>query len=163
MDRRNVLLSIVIVGGGLIGLAPSTNEARQQRITVPRPLPPDSYSRPPDASFDRWLTGDPEPELAIVDPQITYIHSAAATTRISGIVPLQKLYDGFRGTPLFDSYDIMDPHVRTSGTTAVLTYRLTRRRAAATDHWNATRVYEQQTSGWRVIHSHWSEVKERQP
>ena len=53
MDRRNVLLSIVIVGGGLIGLAPSTNEARQQRITVPRPLPPDSYSRPPDASFDR--------------------------------------------------------------------------------------------------------------
>ena len=34
MDRRNVLLSIVIVGGGLIGLAPSTNEARQQRITV---------------------------------------------------------------------------------------------------------------------------------
>ena len=93
MDRRNVLLSIVIVGGGLIGLAPSTNEARQQRITVPRPLPPDSYSRPPDASFDRWLTGDPEPELAIVDPQITYIHSAAATTRISGIVPLQKLYE----------------------------------------------------------------------
>ena len=53
MDRRNVLLSIVVVGGGLIGLAPPTNEARQQRITVPRPVPPDSYSRPPDASFDR--------------------------------------------------------------------------------------------------------------
>jgi hypothetical protein len=42
------------------------------------------------------------------------------------------------------------------------TYRLTRRRAAATDDWNATQVYETQTSGWRVIHSHWSEVKERQ-
>ena len=26
MDRRNVLLSIVVVGGGLIGLAPWTNE-----------------------------------------------------------------------------------------------------------------------------------------
>jgi mannose-6-phosphate isomerase-like protein (cupin superfamily) len=36
------LLSIVVVGGGLIGLAPPANEARQQRITVPRPLPPDS-------------------------------------------------------------------------------------------------------------------------
>jgi mannose-6-phosphate isomerase-like protein (cupin superfamily) len=47
------LLSIVVVGGGLIGLAPPANEARQQRITVPTPLPPDSYSRPPDASFDR--------------------------------------------------------------------------------------------------------------
>ena len=114
-------------------------------------------------ALDGWLTGAPERQLAIVDPEITYIHSAAATTRINGIVPLQKLYNGFRGTPLFDSYDIMDPHVRTSGTTAVLTYRLTRRRAAATDHWNATQVYEKQTSGWRVIHSHWSEVKERQP
>jgi hypothetical protein len=78
-------------------------------------------------------------------------------------VPLQKLYHGFRGVPLFDSYDILDPHVRTSGKTAVLTYRLTRRRAAVTDDWNATQVYEKQTSGWRVIHSHWSEVKERQP
>ena len=53
VDRRNVLLSIDVVGGGLSGLAPPTNQARQQRITVPRPLPPDSYSRPPDASFDR--------------------------------------------------------------------------------------------------------------
>ena len=61
------------------------------------------------------------------------------------------------------SYDILDPHVRTSGRTAVLTYRLTRRRAAVTDDWNATQVYERQTSVWRVIHSHWSEVKERQP
>ena len=49
--------------------------------------------------------------------------------------------------PLFDSYDILDPHVRTSGKTAVLTYRLTRRRAAVTDYWNATQVYEKQTSG----------------
>lgn len=53
MDRLKALLSIVIVGAVLIGLAPSTNEARQQRITVPKPVPPDSYSRPPDASFDR--------------------------------------------------------------------------------------------------------------
>src|SRR5688572_20377741 len=85
---------------------------------------------------DGWLTGDPEPQLAIVDPAITYIHAAAATTRINGIVLLQKLYNDFGGTPLFDSYEILDPHVRTSGKTAVLTYRLTRRRTAATDSWN---------------------------
>jgi hypothetical protein len=113
--------------------------------------------------LDGWLSGDPEPQLAIVDPEITYIHSAAATTRISGIAPLRKLYAGFRGKPLFDSYDILEPHVRTSGKTAVLTYRLARRIAAATDYWNATQVYEKQASGWRLIHSHWSEVKERQP
>ena len=53
MDRLKVLLTIVTVGVVLIALAASTNEARQQRITVPRPLPAESYSRPPDASFDR--------------------------------------------------------------------------------------------------------------
>lgn len=114
-------------------------------------------------ALDGWRTGDPGPQLAIVDPEITYIHSAAATTRINGIVPLQKLYDSYRGTALFDSYDILDPHVRTSGKTAVLTYRFTRRSAAVTDSWNATQVYEKQAAGWRVIHSHWSEVSRRQP
>lgn len=57
-------------------------------------------------------------------------------------MPLQRLYNDFRGMSLFDGYDILDPHVRTSGKTAVLTYRLTRLRAAATDSWNATQVYE---------------------
>jgi mannose-6-phosphate isomerase-like protein (cupin superfamily) len=53
VDRLRVLLTIVAVGAVLIGLATSTNEARQQRITVPRPIPAESYSHPPDASFDR--------------------------------------------------------------------------------------------------------------
>ena len=53
MHRTRVLLAIVAVGVLLIGLAASTTDARQQRITVPTPLPADSYSRPPDASFDR--------------------------------------------------------------------------------------------------------------
>lgn len=83
--------------------------------------------------------------------EISYIHSAAATTRINGIVPPQKLYNGFRGMPLFDSCDISDSHVRTSGKTAVLTCRLTRRRAAVTAYGNAIQVYWKQTSGWRVI------------
>jgi len=41
-------VAVVVISLGL-----STNEARQQRITVPRPLPPESYSRAPDAPFDR--------------------------------------------------------------------------------------------------------------
>ena len=53
MDRLKVLFTIVTVGVVLMGLATSTNEARQQGISVPRPLPAESYSRPPDASFDR--------------------------------------------------------------------------------------------------------------
>jgi mannose-6-phosphate isomerase-like protein (cupin superfamily) len=53
VDRLKVLLTSVTVVVVLISLATSTNETRQQRITVPRPLPAQSSSRPPDVSFDR--------------------------------------------------------------------------------------------------------------
>lgn len=75
---------------------------------------------------------------------------------------MQKLYDAYRGMPLFNSYEIVEPNVRTSGKVAVLTYRLARRTGAATNYWNATQVYEKQPSRWRVIHSHWSKVEELQ-
>jgi hypothetical protein len=60
-------------------------------------------------ALDGWRTGD-RPQLAIVDPG-SHIHSAAAATRINGSVPLQKLYNGFRGMRC-STYD--NPHVRTS-------------------------------------------------
>ena len=53
MERLRVALVVATVAVVAISLAVSTNEARQQRITVPRPLPPESYSHPPDAPFDR--------------------------------------------------------------------------------------------------------------
>ncbi len=53
MDRLKALLTITALGVVLTVFAASTNEAREQRITAPRPLPPQSYSHPPEAPFDR--------------------------------------------------------------------------------------------------------------
>ena len=53
MDRLKVLVTITTLGVVLTVLGTSTNEARQQRITAPRPLPPQSYSHAPEAPFER--------------------------------------------------------------------------------------------------------------
>jgi mannose-6-phosphate isomerase-like protein (cupin superfamily) len=53
VDRLKVFVAICTIGVLLTVLAASKNEARQQRITAPRPLPSQSYSHPPEAPFGR--------------------------------------------------------------------------------------------------------------
>ena len=107
--------------------------------------------------MDGWLKGDPDPILAITDPDISYFH-IMTEKRIDGLPALKALFEAYRGTPLFDSYEIVDPKIQTSGEMAVLTYILVRHNGAATSRWNATQVYQRKKEGWRVIHSHWSQT-----
>ena len=111
--------------------------------------------------MDGWLKGDPDTQLAISDPEITYIH-AVVDKRVDGLAALKELYEQYRGMPLFDSYEILDPRVQEAGDLAVLTYRLSRRIGSAATFWNATQVYCRKKEGWRVIHTHWSPAKEQQ-
>ncbi len=62
--------------------------------------------------------------------------------RLDGLPAVKALCEGFRGTPLFDGYEIVAPKVQVSGDTAVLTYNFVRRIGSASDRWNATQVYE---------------------
>ena len=107
------------------------------------------------SAMDGWRNGDPGPQLAITDPEITYFHVVAAT-RLDGLPAVKELYDRFRGRPLFDSYEILNPKVQVSGEVAILTYRLAQHVGTATSFWNSTQVYRKTKEGWRVIHSHWS-------
>lgn len=111
--------------------------------------------------MEGWRSGDPGPQLAITDPEITYFH-AVAETRLDGLPAVRELYERFRGTPLFDSYEILNPKVQVSGEVAILTYRFARHNGTITTFWNSTQVYGKRKEGWRVIHSHWS-AEGRQP
>lgn len=53
MNRLKILVIITAVGLVLTVLGAAANEGRQQRITAPQPVPSQSYSRPPEAPFDR--------------------------------------------------------------------------------------------------------------
>lgn len=112
--------------------------------------------------MDGWLKGDPDPQLAISDPQITYIHEVVGK-RLEGLLALKGLFAQYRGVPLFDSYELLSPKVQATGDVAVVTYQLARHNGSATTYWNATQIYRKNLEGWRIIHTHWSAAKERQP
>jgi hypothetical protein len=112
-------------------------------------------------AMDGWLKGDPDPQLAITDPKITYIHDVIGK-RLQGIADVKELYSAYRGKSLFDSYEILRPTVRAIGDVAVLSYQLAQHIGADTRYWNGTQVYAKTADGWRVIHTHWSAAKDRQ-
>ncbi|MGA9626552.1 MAG: nuclear transport factor 2 family protein [Bryobacteraceae bacterium] len=109
-------------------------------------------------TLDGWQMGNPDPLLAISDPEITYFH-VVTEKRLDGLAAVRALFEGYRGRPLFDSYEMAEPKVQSSGDTAVLTYTLVRHVGTATTRWNATQVYQRKKEGWRIIHSHWSATR----
>jgi ketosteroid isomerase-like protein len=109
-------------------------------------------------AMNGWIKGDPDPALAIMAPDVTYFH-AVTEKRLDGIEAVKALYEPYRGRPLFDSYEIIEPRVQVAGEVAVLTYDFVRTNGTVVTHWNATQVYQRRKEGWRVIHAHWSMVK----
>ncbi len=111
------------------------------------------------AAMDQWLQGSPDGFLAISDPGITYFHSAV-DKRLVGIDALRALYATYRGRPLFDRFEIVDPNVIPAGQVAVLTYDLLTWNGSLARRWHATEVYRRRHDVWRIIHSHFSAAKQ---
>ena len=113
-------------------------------------------------ALDGWQMGNPDALLAISDPDITYFH-AVTDKRLDGLPAVKALFEGYRGRPLFDSYEMAEPKVQSSGDTAVLSYILVRHIGVVTTRWNSTQVYQRKKEGWRIILSHWSVTKPAEP
>ena len=110
-------------------------------------------------TMEGWLKGNPDPTLAILDSEVTYFH-APLERKLEGQAAVKAFFEPYRGKPLFDSYEIFDPKVQLSGEIAVLTYQLVTKNGPVTSRWNSTEVYQHRKEGWRIMHSHWSQVKE---
>lgn len=106
-------------------------------------------------ALDGWVTGNPDPMLAIMDPDITYFHVVSGS-RVDGVQAVKALFESYRGRPLFDSYEISAPKVQLAGDTAILSYILVCHNGPTPNRWSATHVYQHKKEGWRVLHSHWS-------
>ena len=109
-------------------------------------------------AMDGWITGNPDPTLAIADPEISYFH-VMTEKRLDGVAAVKALFEQYRGTPLFESYEMTDVKVVTSSDMAILTYLLVFQRSGATYRWNATEIYRRNKDGWRILHSHWSQTR----
>jgi ketosteroid isomerase-like protein len=109
-------------------------------------------------AMDGWITGNPDPALAIADPEISYFH-VMTEKRLDGLAAVKELFERYRGMPLYESYQMGDLKVVVHGDVAVLTYLLIFQKGGAANRWNATEVYQRKMAGWRVIHSHWSQTR----
>jgi hypothetical protein len=134
---------VAVIGGGLEAAAPGPDTSAEI-IALERKV------------LDGWVQGNPEPALAVSDTEITYFH-VMSEKRLDGFAAVKALVDPYRGRPLYDGYDMLEPKVQVAGEVAVLTYILVQRRGLVTNRWNSTQVYQRKAGGWRLIHSHWSQ------
>jgi len=142
--KRTILACGVLAAmGGLSGYQDSSAQTGREVLAMER------------ASMDGWLKGDSGPMLAAADPEITLFH-VMTERRVEGIAAAKELYAPYEGRPLYDSYKIDDPKVQAGGDMAVLTYRLVTRNGDTSRTWNATEVYRRGKTGWKAIHTHFS-------
>jgi len=113
-------------------------------------------------AMEGWLQGNPDPALAILDPEVTYFH-VPLEKRLDGLPAVRAFFELYRGKPLFDKYEMLEPKVQVSGDVAILTYQLAIQNGSVASRWNSTEVYKHKKEGWRVIHAHWSRVSTPQP
>ncbi len=149
MKTTVLLLACMVVLGMTLARAESNSEVLQKLLTMER------------QAMDGWMKGDPDPALAVVDPDITFVHDVVGK-RLQGLQAMKELYAQYRGMPLFDRYEILNPTCQAAADMAVLSYQLVQHNGDVTRYWNGTLVYRKRAEGWRVIHTHWSAAKEPQ-
>ena len=107
------------------------------------------------AALDRWCQGDPSGFLEITAPEVVYFDPEQAL-RMDGIDALTAYYTGIRGKLRLDRYQLVNPTIQVSGTTAVLTYNYVAYIGGQTHRWNCTEVYCRRGEQWWITQTHWS-------
>jgi len=106
-------------------------------------------------ALDRWCQGDPSGFLEITAPEVVYFDPEQAR-RVDGIDAVTALYEGMRGKIHLDRYEMINPNVQVSGTTAILTYNYVAYLAGQAHRWNCTEVYCRRGARWWITQTHWS-------
>jgi ketosteroid isomerase-like protein len=109
-------------------------------------------------AMDGWVKGNPDPDLATLDPSFTLFHPPS-DKRLDGLAAVKEFYEKYRGMSVFDSYEIVDPKVQASGDIAVLTFHFDCQSRMGASRYFATQVWQQKKEGWKMIHAQWSKVR----
>lgn len=108
------------------------------------------------AALVRWCSGDPSGFLEISAPDVVYF-DPFLQRRLDGIAALTAHYESLRGKISARRFEILNPHVQTSGAVAVLTYNFVSFGGNENGlRWNCTEVFRRDPAGFRLIQTHWS-------
>ncbi len=117
------------------------------------------------AALDRWGKGDPAGYIELCADEVTYF-DPGLEQRLNGLESLRNLLAPLEGKIKIERYEMIDPRVQIHGKVAVLTYNLIDYAPASDGSltrscWNSTEVYRRVDGEWKIIHSHWSQPKQR--
>ena len=114
------------------------------------------------SALDRWSSGTAFGYVEIDAEDVTYFDDIGAQTRIDGISAMRAYAASLEGKIPPHRYEVVDPKVQLYGDVGILTLRY---HAFAVDgkplaRWKATSVYRHLAGEWRIVHAHWSTVKD---
>ena len=113
-------------------------------------------------ALDRWAQGEPLEYFDRWAEDITYFDDIGAHRRIDGIAAMRNYAASFEGKVPPHRYELVDPKVQVYGDIGIVTLRYEPfgTDGAPLQRWKATLVYRRTDGEWRVVHAHWSMVKE---
>lgn len=120
------------------------------------------------AAMERWRSGDPWGFVELSAEDVLYV-DPGLTKPILNLDEYKAYMEPVRGQVHYQISEFLNPRIVLAGDAAVLSYNY---RSTATDpdssikgqnHWNATEVYFRRGGEWKIVHTHWSYVKHRQP
>ena len=115
-------------------------------------------------ALDRWAAGHPSGYLDVDADDVTYFDDIGAQRRVDGLAAMRAYFTSLEGRIPAHRYEMVDPKVQLYGDTAVLTmrYHPTALDGTKGTPWKATSVYRKRGGEWRIVHAHWSLVKQDQ-
>jgi ketosteroid isomerase-like protein len=115
-------------------------------------------------ALDQWARGNPLGYLEIAAGDVTYFDDIGAHARVSGRDALRGYFASLKGKIPPHRYEMLDPKVQLYGDIGILTLRYHAYGAAPAPQarWKATSVYRRMDDQWRIVHAHWSLMKDGQ-
>lgn len=120
------------------------------------------------SAMERWRSGDPMGFVEISTEDVLYV-DPGLTKPVLNLEEYRSLMEQIIGKVNYQISEFIQPKVTVAGDAALLTYNY---RSTATNpdgtvksqnRWNTTEVYFRRNGQWKIVHTHWSFVKHRQP
>jgi ketosteroid isomerase-like protein len=113
-------------------------------------------------ALEQWSKGNTLGYLDVAADDVTYFDDISAHTRVDGIAAMRTYLTSLRGKIPPHRYEMLDPKVQLYGDIGILTLRYEAYGTASEplSRWKATSVYRRADDQWRIVHAHWSLVKE---
>jgi hypothetical protein len=113
------------------------------------------------AALDRWSGGDPMGYAMSAADDITYFDDIGAKEGVFGVESARAYLKSLAEVLPPHHYEMVGAHVQVYGDTGVLSfqYHPSTEEGAGTP-WRASTVYVRQGDEWRMVHAHWTMMKE---